>query len=52
MDVVVEFNKAAFRHGISKEDIINALKTKIYAAAIEGFQEKYGKNDRRRSVGA
>jgi hypothetical protein len=41
MDVVVEFNKAAFRHQISKEDILNALKTKIYAAAIESYPEKY-----------
>jgi len=41
MDVIVEFNEAAFRHGFSKEDIINALKTKIYAAAIEEIPEKY-----------
>jgi hypothetical protein len=41
MDVIVEFGKTAFRHGISKEDIMNALKTKIYAAAIEEFPEKY-----------
>ena len=42
MDVVVEFNEAAFRHNISKEDIMHALKTKIYAAAIEGLSEKFG----------
>ena len=42
MDVIVEFNKAAFRHNISKEDIMNDLKTKIYAAAIEELPEKYG----------
>ena len=42
MDVIVEFNKAAFQHGISKEDILNALNTKIYAAIIEEFPEKYG----------
>jgi len=41
MDVVVEFHEAAFRHKISKEDILNALKTKIYAAAIECHPEKY-----------
>jgi hypothetical protein len=41
MDVIVEFNEAAFRHKISKEDILNTLKTKIYAAAIEGYPEKY-----------
>ena len=41
MDVIVEFNEAAFRHDISKEDILYALKTKIYAAAIEELSEKY-----------
>jgi len=41
MDVVVEFNQAAFRHNIGKGDILNALKTKIFAAAIEEFPEKY-----------
>jgi len=40
MDVIVEFNEAAFRHGISKEDIFYALKTKIYAAAIEEFMAR------------
>jgi len=41
MDVVVEFNESAFRHGISKEDILNALRCRIRAGAIEGFPEKY-----------
>jgi hypothetical protein len=41
MDVIVEFNKSAFRHNFSKEDILNALETKIYAASIEEFPEKY-----------
>ena len=41
MDVIVEFNEAAFRHNIGKEDILHALKAKIYAAAIEGLPEKY-----------
>ena len=41
MDVAVEFNEAAFRHGFSKEDILHALKSKIRAGAIEGFPEKY-----------
>ena len=41
MDVIVEFNQAAFRHNISREDIMYALKTKIYAAAIDGLPEKY-----------
>ena len=42
MDVTVEFNESAFRHNISKEDILNALNTKICDAAIEGLTEKYG----------
>ncbi|MCL2006719.1 MAG: hypothetical protein FWG77_01405 [Treponema sp.] len=42
MNVVVEFNKSAFQHGISKEDIIIAFKTKIKDAIIEELPEKYG----------
>jgi hypothetical protein len=41
MDVTVEFNRAAFQHDICKEDILHALKSKIYAAAVEGLPEKY-----------
>jgi hypothetical protein len=41
MDVIVEFNEAAFRHGISREDILCALKTKIRAGAVGGLPEKY-----------
>ena len=40
MDVNVEFNEAAFRHNISKEDIIHAIKTKIHDFTIEEFPEK------------
>ena len=29
MDVIVEFNEAAFRHGISREDIMCARKSFI-----------------------
>ena len=32
----------AFQHGISKEDILHALNTKIYDASIGEFPEKYG----------
>ncbi|GHV77692.1 hypothetical protein AGMMS49942_25130 [Spirochaetia bacterium] len=35
MEVVVEFTKSAFRHGIS------TLKTKVHASAINAFPEKY-----------
>ena len=41
MDVIVEFNEAAFQHGIAKEDIMNALKTIIIDTAIEELPEKY-----------
>jgi hypothetical protein len=41
MDVIVEFNEAAFRHGISREDILCALKTKIRAGAVGELPEKY-----------
>ena len=41
MDVIVEFNKSAFRHNISREDILHAVKNRVYAAAVEGFSEKY-----------
>ena len=41
MNIGVEFNNAAFDHGIKKEDILNALNTKICAIAIEGYPEKY-----------
>jgi hypothetical protein len=42
MDVVIEFNRSAFKHGISEEDICHAFKTKIYAALIEELPDKYG----------
>ena len=41
MDVIVEFNEAAFRHGIGREDILCAYKNRIYDAAVEGLPEKY-----------
>ena len=41
MDVIVEFNEAAFKHGFGEEDILNALRTRIYAAAIDELSEKY-----------
>ena len=42
MDVVIEFNRSAFKHGINEEDIRHAFKTKIYAALIEELPDKYG----------
>ena len=40
MDVIVEFNEAAFRHNISKEDIVHAIKTRIHDFTIGEFPEK------------
>jgi hypothetical protein len=40
MDIIVEFNQAAFRHDIAKEDILYALKTKIHDFSIGEFPEK------------
>jgi hypothetical protein len=39
-DIIVKFNEAAFRHGIIKEDILHALKTKIHDFSIGEFPEK------------
>jgi len=41
MDVIVEFNEAAFNHNIGKEDILCAYRNRIYDAAVEGIPEKY-----------
>ena len=41
MDVVVEFNEAAFRHGISKDDILYAYRNRIFDASVNGLPEKY-----------
>jgi len=42
MDVIVEFNESAFRHGISKEDILCAYKNRIFDASVNELPEKYG----------
>jgi len=42
VDTIVEFNAAAFKHDIKKEDILYALKNKVVDAAIEGLADKYG----------
>jgi uncharacterized DUF497 family protein len=41
MRIVIEFNKAAFRHGISEADIRHAYKTRIYDASMGEVPEKY-----------
>jgi hypothetical protein len=40
-DVIIEFNEAAFRHNIEKEDILCAYMNRIYDAVVEGLPEKY-----------
>jgi hypothetical protein len=41
MEIALEFNEAAFRHGISRKDIAHAVRTKIYDAPLTGFPDKY-----------
>jgi hypothetical protein len=41
MEVVVEFNQAAFRHGISREDILHAFRYYKYDGPMEGQENKY-----------
>ena len=41
MDVIVEFNEAAFRHNIDRDDILYAYRNRIYDAAVEQLPEKY-----------
>ena len=41
MDLIVEFNESAFRHNISREDILHAIKTNIYTEAVEVLPVKY-----------
>jgi hypothetical protein len=41
MGVIVEFNESAFRHGISKEDILHAYRNRICDTNIGEFSEKY-----------
>jgi hypothetical protein len=41
MDVIVEFNEAAFRHNIDREDILHAYRNRIFDADIDGLSDKY-----------
>jgi len=41
MKIIIKFNESAFRHGISREDIEHAIKTRVYDAPIIGFINKY-----------
>ena len=41
MEVTVEFNEAAFRHDISREDILHAFQHYGYDGPVEKFENKY-----------
>jgi hypothetical protein len=41
MAVTIQFNEAAFRHGVSEEDIRQAIATQVYDTAMSGLPEKY-----------
>jgi hypothetical protein len=40
-DVIVEFTESAFRHNISKEDILHAIKTRLRDSSIPSLSEKH-----------
>jgi hypothetical protein len=42
VNVIVEFHEAAFRHNVSKEDIIHALNNRVHDALIGELPDKYG----------
>ncbi|GHV96225.1 hypothetical protein AGMMS50293_25450 [Spirochaetia bacterium] len=41
MDVVIKFNKSAFKHGISEADIRHAYRNKIADRLVNELPEKY-----------
>ncbi|MCL2006721.1 MAG: hypothetical protein FWG77_01415 [Treponema sp.] len=41
MDIKIEYNESAFEHGVSKESIVHAIKTKVYDAPLLGYSNKY-----------
>ena len=41
MDITIDYNESAFEHGVSKENIAHAVKTKIYDAPLVGYINKY-----------
>jgi len=41
VDIAIEFYASAFDHGVSREDIVHALNTKIYDSTMAGFYNKY-----------
>jgi hypothetical protein len=41
MDLDIEFVPSAFKHGVSKEDILKAYETKIFEGPLQGRVNKY-----------
>lgn len=41
MDVDIIYNKSAFKHGLTKADILRAFETFIYEDPVEGVDNKY-----------
>ena len=41
MGIKIEYNESAFEHGISKENITHAVKTRVYDAPVVGYINKY-----------
>jgi hypothetical protein len=41
MDLEIEFNQSAFKHGVTKADIWWALKTRMYDKLMAGYDNKY-----------
>jgi hypothetical protein len=40
VDITIKYTESAFRHGISKENISHAVKTKVYDAPLVAFLNK------------
>ena len=36
-EVVIEYNEAAFRHGVNRDNIRHAVRTRVYDAPLAGF---------------
>ena len=41
MDIAIEFNPSAFKHGISEEDIRTAIERFVYNEIMEDDEEKH-----------
>jgi hypothetical protein len=41
MDIAIEFNPSAFKHGISEEDIRTAIERFVYNEIMEGDEDKH-----------